>query len=330
MIKIDDIHKAHNNVFIKAFSDPENVKVLLKMALPEPVRNAIDFSKIEIGFTTYVSDDIKDYYSDIVVKTRIKTGDQEEIKLDIYILVEHKSSPENKSLVQMLKYMYLEWQKDIDQKRPLRVIIPLVFYHGKEAWNVPRSFADQFNVNEEIKAFLLNYRYILFDTKDWNFLGEANRELKDNVFLLTALVLLKSAYNEDMETIKAIFRLWYEKGFIKNKEKVIFFLLYVSYIRDISLEELKKTLEESNIAGGDIMSSLARRLIEQGIEQGVEQGIEQGIEQGVEQGIEQGIEKGAKNNAKETARRMLSANFSIKDIAKFTGLTEQEIKELKN
>jgi predicted transposase/invertase (TIGR01784 family) len=190
----------------------------------------------------------------------------------------------------------------------------MVFYHGKEAWNVPRSFADQFNVNDEIKEFLLNYRYILFDTKDWNFLAEANRELKDNVFLLTAFVLMKSAYNEDMETIKAIFRLWYEKGFIKNKEKVIFFLLYVSYIRDMSLEELKKTLEESNIEGGDFMPSLAQRLIEQGIEQGIDKGIEQGV----------------KKNAKETAIRMLNADFSIEDIVKFTGLTEKEVKELMN
>ncbi len=164
----DKISKAHNNVFIKTVSDPENVKVLLKMALPEPVKNAIDFSKIEIEFTTYVSDDIKDYYSDAVVKTRLKAVDQEEIALDIYILVEHKSRAENKFLVQILKYMYLEWQKDIDQKRPLRVIIPMIFYHGKEKWNVPRSFVNQFKVNKEIKKFLLNYRYILFDTKDWN------------------------------------------------------------------------------------------------------------------------------------------------------------------
>jgi hypothetical protein len=43
MIKVtaDDIHKAHNNVFINVFSDPENVKVLLKMSLPEPIKNAI-------------------------------------------------------------------------------------------------------------------------------------------------------------------------------------------------------------------------------------------------------------------------------------------------
>jgi predicted transposase/invertase (TIGR01784 family) len=304
MIKVDDIHKAHNNVFIKTFSDPENVKVLLKMALPEPIKNAVDFSKIEIDFTTYVSDVMKDYYSDIVVKTFMKTGDQEEIDLDIYILVEHKSTAEKESLVQMLKYMYLEWQNDIDQKKPLRVIIPLVFYHGKESWNVPRSFADQFNVNDDIKEFLLNYRYILFDTKDWNFLAEANRELKDNVFLLTALVLLKSAYYKDMDTIKAIFELWHEKGFIKNKEKVIFFLLYVSYIRDLSLEELKKTLEESNIEGGDLMPSLAQRL------------------------MDEGKEKWKKENSKEIAKRMLDADFPIEKIVKFTNLTEKEVKEL--
>jgi predicted transposase/invertase (TIGR01784 family) len=91
---------------------------------------------------------------------------------------------------------------------------------------------------------------------------------------------------------------------------VLFFLLYVSYIRDLSLEELKKTLEESNIEGGDIMPSLAQRLMDEGKEKWMEEGV--------------------KKNAKETAKRMLSADFSIEDIVKFTGLTEKEVKELMN
>jgi predicted transposase/invertase (TIGR01784 family) len=165
---------------------------------------------------------------------------------------------------------------------------------------------DQFNVSDEIKKFLLNYRYILFDTKDWDFLAEENRELKDNVFLLTSLVLMKSAYNEDMETVKAIFKLWHEKGFVTDKDKVIFFLIYVAYIRDIPLEQLKKTLEECKIEGGDIMPSLAQRLIEQGIEQGTAK------------------------KAKETARQMLNDDIPIERIIKYTGLTEKEIKELLN
>lgn len=303
---IDKGHNIHNNLFIKTFSDPENMKILLKMALPKAIARAIDFSEMNIDFTTYVSDEIKDYYSDIVVKTRMKTRDGQSIPLDIYILVEHKTEAKNQSLVQILKYLYFEWQKDVDQKNPLRVIIPLIFYHGKGPWNVPRSFVDQFNVSDEIKEFLLNYRYILFDTRDWDFLAEENQELKDNVFLLTSLVLMKSTYNDDMETVKAIFKLWHEKGFVTDKDKVIFFLIYVAYIRDIPLEQLKKTLEECKIEGGDIMPSLAQRLIEQGIEQGTAK------------------------KAKETARQMLNDDIPIERIIKYTGLTEKEIKELLN
>jgi len=302
----DSGHNIHNNLFIKTFSDPESVKVFLKMALPESIASNIDFSEIKIDFTTYISDEIKDYSSDIVVKTRLKTGDNQIIQLDIYILVEHKTEAKNKSLVQVLKYLYFEWQKDVDQKKPLRVIIPLIFYHGEGPWNVPRSFVDQFKVSDEIKAFLLNYRYILFDAKDWDFLAENNRDLKDNVFLLTSLVLMKSAYNDDMETIKAIFNLWREKGFTKNKEMMIFFLTYVSYIRDIPLDQLKKTLEECNIEGGDIMPSLAQRL------------------------MDEGKEKWKKEEKLETAKRMLLNNFSIEQVITITGLTEKEVKALMN
>ncbi len=312
----DSIHNAHNNVFVKTFSDPENVKILLKMALPEAVKNAVDLSTTEIDFTTYVSDDIKDYYSDIVVKTRMKTKNGEEIRTDIYILVEHKSTARNKDLVQVLKYMYLGWQNDVDQGKPLRVIIPLIFYHGKEKWNVPREFADQFEVDDEIKKFLLNYRYILFDTRDWNFLDEANVELKNNVFLLTALVLMKSAYNDDIETIEAIFRLWYEKGFTEEKNKVLSFLLYITEIRDIPLDKLQEKLKESKIEGGDLMPSLAQRLREEGREQGEKIGVKKGVKKGVKEGV------------KETARRMLNDDLPIESIVKYTGLTEKEVKEL--
>jgi predicted transposase/invertase (TIGR01784 family) len=260
----DSGRNIHNNMFIKTFSDPENMKILLKMALPKAIVQAIDFSEMNIDFTTYVTDDIKDYYSDIVVKTRMKTGDGETIPLDIYILVEHKTEAKKKSLVQILKYLYHEWQKDVDQKKSLRVIIPLVFYHGKDPWNVPRSFVDQFKVSDDIKKYLLNYRYILFDTKDWDFLAEENQELRDHVFLFTSLLLMKSAYNDDMEAVKAIFKLWHEKGFISNKEKVIFFLIYVAYIRDIPLEQLGKTLEECKIEGGDMMQTLAQQLKREG------------------------------------------------------------------
>ncbi len=301
-------HNIHNNIFIKTFSDPENMKILLKMALPRVIVQAIDFTEMHIDFTTYISDDIKDYYSDIVVKTRLKTSNGESIPLDIYILVEHKTEAKKESLVQILKYLYHEWQKDVDQKKPLRVIIPLVFYHGKDPWNVPLSFVDQFDVSDEIKKYLLNYRYILFDTKDWDFLAEENRELKDNVFLLTSLLLMKSAYNDDMETVKAIFKLWHEKGFISDKEKVIFFLIYIAYIREIPMEQLTKTLEECKIEGGDFVQTLAQQLIKKG--------------------IKEGIKEGEKEEKLKIARELVKNGVDINIIARSTGLSPDKIEQL--
>ena len=239
MKKVERIPNIHNNVFIKTFLDPENVRGLLQIALPEQIRNIINFSEIKIDPTSYISDEIKGYFSDVVVKTRVKTYEQKESKADIYILVEHKSTAENTVLIQVLKYMYLEWQNDIDKKKHLRVIIPMIFYHGKEKWKVPRSFVEQFKVNDSIKEFLLNYKYVLFDTKDWDFMDEANQGLKKNVFLLTALVLMKNAFNEDVASVKEIFKFWSEKGFTKDIDKMVFFLLYISATKDISPEKLK-------------------------------------------------------------------------------------------
>ena len=52
-------HNIHNNMFIKTFPDPGNMKISLKMALPGAIVQAIDFPGMNIDFTTYVPDDIK-------------------------------------------------------------------------------------------------------------------------------------------------------------------------------------------------------------------------------------------------------------------------------
>ena len=80
-------------------------------------------------------------------------GKAEEIVVDIYILFEHKSYRDEAILIQLLCYMYLMWQKDFDAKRPLRVIVPVVFYHGKAKWNIPRNFNEQFDVSDEMRSF---------------------------------------------------------------------------------------------------------------------------------------------------------------------------------
>ena len=47
-----------------------------------------------------------------------------------------------------------------------------------------------------------------------------------------------------------------------------------------------------------------------------------------EKGIEKGIEKGEKKKSKKIALKLLARNFPLDEIADFTGLSIEEIKEL--
>ncbi|MDQ1351290.1 MAG: hypothetical protein QG657_1592 [Acidobacteriota bacterium] len=307
-IAMNEIKNIHDKLFKNVFENVDNTRAFLRKVLPETLIKVIDFSKIAIDPTNYVSQKFKEGFSDIIVKTVMINEEGKELETDIYILIEHKSYKDVEIFIQLLLYMYLMWQKDLAEGKPLRVIIPLVFYHGKDEWDIPKSFVDQFAVSDEIKKFLLDFSYVLFDTKNWNFREEKNGGLRDNVFLLTAVTLMKSAFNEDFESIREIFKFWHDSGFIRERENMLFFLAYLSETKDIDPGKLKNILEESKIDGGDLMQTLAQRLRDEGRYEGRYEGIYEG--------------------KLETARRMLNEDFTIEQIVKLTGLTEEEIRRL--
>ncbi|HLP62037.1 MAG TPA: hypothetical protein VK186_24555 [Candidatus Deferrimicrobium sp.] len=102
------------------------------------------------------------------------------------------------------------------------------------------------------------------DATKWDFREEKHQELKDNVFLLTALALMKSTSNDDMESIREIFRFWVERGFLDEKENIVSFMMFISETKQLDMDNLVKLLEETNIDGGDIMLTLADRLRKEG------------------------------------------------------------------
>jgi hypothetical protein len=69
MSKID---KVNDKFFRKVFKNAENVRTFLNTVLPEKIKKRLDFSTITIDPTAYVSDEFKDFFSDIVsLKPRI-------------------------------------------------------------------------------------------------------------------------------------------------------------------------------------------------------------------------------------------------------------------
>ena len=118
-----EIKNIHDKFFKKLFSKNENIKDFLKGTFPQTIVREINFNKIKIEGTEYVDKEYRKTLSDLVVKTELNRG-----KIaDIYILFEHKSYKDKKVILQLLSYMLKMWKRDMGDKRPLRIIIPLVF-----------------------------------------------------------------------------------------------------------------------------------------------------------------------------------------------------------
>ena len=59
---------------------------------------------------------------------------------------------------------------DLRKSRDATPVLPIVFHHGPEKWDLPRSFQDLLDLDDEEREtfgdFILNFRYILVDAKD--------------------------------------------------------------------------------------------------------------------------------------------------------------------
>ncbi len=72
-----------------------------------------------------------------------------------------------------------------------------------------------------------------------------------------------------------------------------------------------------------------KRGMERGMERGIECGIERGMKRGMERGMKKGREAGIRENKKETAKKMLKKQIDIDTISEVTGLSREEIDDLK-
>ena len=297
----------HNNFFMKTFQNYDNTRDFIKGALPAGITKKLDFSTIEIEPGTHVDDSLKSHLSDLIIK--IKTKDADDV--DLYFLFEHKSHKDRNILWQLLKYQYLMLEEDHNAKRDFRIIIPVVFYHGKGRWNLDRKFSDFIHVSEEFRPYVLSFEYLLFDTKDFK-LSQADN-FGRNAYLMSAISLMKEMKNMDSEKMASLFKYMSESGLIKRNDILFVLIEYLAKSNDVEEKEVVNIIKkELGSEAEDVMPSLAQRWMEEGIEKG----------------IRKGKKEGALENKIEICRNLLKEGLNLETISKVTGLSTEKVLEI--
>ena len=102
------------------------------------------------------------HFSDLLYKVRHQQGD-----LYIYLLLEHKSSPDPWVGLQLLRYLVRIWElhrKQHPKEKKLPAIIPLVLYHGKQKWRISKKFRSLIAQDStELDHYIPDFSYQLHD-----------------------------------------------------------------------------------------------------------------------------------------------------------------------
>lgn len=276
----------HDKFFKEVFSRRESAIDFVKYYLPPEISSLLDLSTLTPTKDSFIDDEFKAHYSDLLFQVEMKGAEP----LFIYILFEHKSSPDYRVAFQLLRYMVRIWEHSINQHKYIAPIFPLVIYHGEISWKVSSRFHSLFQLPKPLKPHVPDFKYWLCDISHYS-----DRELRGNVLLQVGLRILKYIFRDELaEKLPEILRLLRDLTEQRTGLEYLEILLrYISSTRaKITDNELHTAVKTAIAEGENIMSTLAEKWIEEGREEGWAKGRKEGREEGRQAGISEGIRLG--------------------------------------
>jgi len=319
----DDIGNPHDRLFREIWSDRDVAMDFLRNYLPEKILKLSDLSSLEICKDSFVEEDLKEYFSDLLY--RMKLEKQEGY---IYLLFEHKSYPERLIHLQLSEYMLKIWRLHLKQHKTkyIPVIVPAVLYHGKRKWNAKIKFSGMFSGPvKELSEYIPDFEYVLYDLSRYS-----DDEIKGTVLSRAVMLLMKHISDPDLiMKLPGIFLLM--RDLLRQDTGLRYIetiLRYLYSAAETQPEEIINVLEQTLSEEGRKMGmTAADRLRKEGYDQGVHQGIQQGVQQGIQQGIceglVEGIELGLSLKFGEKGLKMMPRIRKIQDISRLKYLKEK-------
>ena len=322
----------HDKFFRRIYSKPRYARDLVILALKPLEKKLCDLKKLKVE---------RSGRADLVLSIPLKGDKSKNIKL--VILFEHKSRYDKGTFKQSLMY-----QTDfyVDSKETVGIVAAL-FYHGKQPWKGGLSFQENLfgedlsKIPSTFRKDMLNYNIRLILASAWRKLNRRFLRSKAALRLLDEIWDLKGDEKKAQAILLELFR-----DFAGDDDSLF---AAADYVRSAGfkkslwdkaerLAKLKGILKPNQ--GGymnaqeEVWHDGQAKGYKKGYKRGQLEGVKQGEIQGLKLGIKQGETQGYKQGQLEEARRlvlnMLKENTKIPYIAKVTGLSEKEIKKMKN
>jgi hypothetical protein len=188
-----EISNPHDSFFKRLFGDLAVATDFMQCYLPPEILARLDLTTLRLELESFVDPELRQHFSDLLFS--VKTTGQAPVF--VYLLLEHKSAPEPWVAFQLLRYIVKFWERQREQGcARLPLVIPLVFYHGAEPWNVPRNLSALYEPADlgDWQKYAVDFEY---DLRDVSLRGGG--EIKGQPKLRAGLQLLRYIYSDELE-----------------------------------------------------------------------------------------------------------------------------------
>lgn len=305
----NELSQPHDITFKKLFGEREIAKDVIEKNLPKEVIDQLDMNTLERLDGSFISEELKETFSDILYGVRINNRDAY-----IALLWEHKSWADKFAVFQVAGYILDIWKRIVkDGKDELPVVIPIIVYHGKSGWNYKtdmREMIPDFDILPEyLKQMLpiIKHEFI-------NITAHTEEDIKEYE-PVTRMIMRSFKYiywNED-DLIESLLISLDEVELILSEEELNRYLdtlliYYSAANKNLTEENIIAKIEKLGGKGEKIMTILQER---------------------EQRGIEIGIEKGIQQGKIEMIKDLISAGAEIELIVKTSRLSREEVEEIK-
>ena len=298
----------HDATFRQFLTQPEIARDFMELHLPAELRAICDLTTLKLESGSFVEDDLR-HFSDVLYSLKTAGGDGY-----VHVLIEHQSSPDKHMAFRLIRYAVAAMQRHLEAgHKKLPLVIPVLFYTGKRSpYPYSTRWLDEFD-DPTLAGSLYSNAFPLVDVT-----VIPDDEIADHRSMAALTLLQKHIHQRDLAELVDRLAPILLAGYLSSSQVISLVHYIVQAGETADAEAFVRELALRVPQHGDALMTIAQQL------------EQKGIEKGIQLGEQRGIEKGRNEGKLEVARTMLSSGIDRSTVMKMTGLTEEDLAQIRH
>ena len=164
----DAVHSPFDRLLNRALQHIEAARSLLYSHLPPELLENLNLETLALADTSFIDANLKRRFADRLFSVEVsqefaKSHGMKSRYVHLLVLIDHKSTADSHTVIQLLGYIVRIWENAIENSQPLVPVIPWVMYNGVRPWRTARSLHELIPVPESWKRYVPGMEFPILD-----------------------------------------------------------------------------------------------------------------------------------------------------------------------